>query len=82
LTFAVFASTRLQENQLFIADPKALQHIFQTCTYEYEKPSGERALLSLLLDRGILWAKGALRASFIADDLIVFQAMFTKGNGE
>ena len=48
----------LQEDRLWIADPKAINHILQKSGYLYAKPSDARERSALLTDRGILWAGG------------------------
>jgi len=41
----------LQENRLWIADPKAINHIMQKSGYFYTKPSDAREQIALLADR-------------------------------
>ena len=50
----------LQENSLWVADPKAINHILQKSGYLYAKASEVRERSALLTDRGILWADGEL----------------------
>ena len=52
----------MQEDRLWIADPKALNHILQKSGYLYEKSSDIRERAGLLTDHGILWAEGELPA--------------------
>ena len=49
-----------QEDRLWIADPKALNHILQKSGYLYAKPSSVQERTALLTDRGIIWAQGEL----------------------
>ena len=54
-------STCLQEDCLWIADPKAIHHILQKSGYFYAKPSNNREQVALLADRdGIASAEGEL----------------------
>lgn len=48
-----------QQDRLWVADPKALQRIYQNSSYSYKKPEGSRITGALLLDRGIIWAEGS-----------------------
>ena len=48
----------MQEVRLWIADPKAINHILQKSGYLYAKPSHIRERSALLADRGITWAGG------------------------
>jgi len=48
----------LQEDRLWIADPKALHHILELSGYLYEKPYAFRERHTLTLDRGVFWAAG------------------------
>lgn len=50
----------VQEDRLWIADPKAISHILQKSGYLYAKSSDVRERGSLLTDHGILWADGEL----------------------
>ncbi len=43
---------------LFISDPKALQYIFQTSGYNYQKLPERRALSRLHSGHGLVWADG------------------------
>ena len=45
---------------MWIADPKAINHILQKSGYLYAKPSDVRERTALLVDRGISWAEGRL----------------------
>ena len=42
---------RVQEDRLWIADPKAINHILQKSGYLYAKPSSARELIVLLIGR-------------------------------
>ena len=50
----------MQEDALWIADPKATNHILQKSGYLYEKPANFREGIALLTGRGILSAEGEL----------------------
>ena len=49
---------RVQEDRLWIADPKAINHILQKSGYLYAKSNDIRERASLLTDHGLLWAEG------------------------
>ena len=48
----------VQEDRLWIADPKAVHRILQGSGYLYGKPGHSRELIVTLLDRGLAWAEG------------------------
>ena len=50
--------TCLQEDILWIADPKAINHILHKSGYLYAKPANFREGIALLTGRGILSAEG------------------------
>jgi len=50
----------LQEDSLWIADPKAINHILQKSGYLYARPSNIRERSALFTDYSILWAEGEL----------------------
>ena len=52
----------VQEDRLWIADPKAINHILQKSGYLYAKPSNTQERISLLSDRGIVSVEGGLAA--------------------
>ena len=55
----------VQENRLWIADPKAINHIMQKSGYFYTKPSDAREQIALLADRnGIGSVEGGLTIGF------------------
>ena len=56
-----------QEDCLWVADPKAINHILQKSGYLYAKPSNIQEGLALVGDRGILWADGELPAAVTPD---------------
>lgn len=43
---------------MYVADPRALQHILQKGGYTYKKPTGDGAANALLGGRGLSWAEG------------------------
>ena len=43
---------------MWIADPKAINHIFQAASHMYEKPPFVREQTALFMDKGLLWASG------------------------
>jgi cytochrome P450 len=47
----------LQEDQLMVTDPKALQRMF-TSGYLYQKAEDHRVLSQILLGLGVAWAEG------------------------
>lgn len=49
----------MKEDRLWFADPKASHHILQATSYLYVKPSVLKETISLITDRGLLWADGA-----------------------
>jgi len=50
----------MQEDRLWIADPKAVNHILQKSGYLYGKPKNTQERASLLSGRGVVWAQGGL----------------------
>ncbi|KIO10415.1 hypothetical protein M404DRAFT_129975 [Pisolithus tinctorius Marx 270] len=48
----------LGEDQLMVADPKALSRIFAPASYLFEKPHERRALSLTVNGRSVLWAEG------------------------
>ena len=50
--------TRVQEDRLWITDPKAANHILQKSGYLYAKPDNVRDGAALMSGRGIVWAEG------------------------
>ena len=44
---------------MWIADPKAINHVFKNSDTLYGKLDSTRELISLLLDRGLIWADGS-----------------------
>ena len=48
----------LQEDRLWIANPKALHHILELSGYLYEKPYAFGERYTLTLGRGVFWAAG------------------------
>ncbi|KAF9789640.1 cytochrome P450 [Thelephora terrestris] len=47
------------ENRLWVADPKALHHIFHATSYLYRKSASRREMDAIIADRGLLYADGA-----------------------
>jgi hypothetical protein len=47
-----------KENILLIADPKAIQYIFQTRAYNYVHPPARHVLLQKLMGDGLLASEG------------------------
>lgn len=52
----------LGKDFLFTADPKALQHIFNTSGYNYPKPPETRISVALTTGKGLAWAEGQQHA--------------------
>jgi len=50
----------VQEERLWVADPKAIHHILQKPGHLYLKPDDGRERAALLAGQGILWAEGKL----------------------
>ena len=48
----------MQEDRLWIADPKAINHILQKSGYLYPKPNLVREGSALVAGHGIVWAEG------------------------
>ena len=70
----------MQENRLWVADPKAINHIMQKSGYFYTKPSDAREQIALLADRrGIGTVEGWLfiRHIFSLAHLTIPQMMHT-----
>ena len=57
---ALFANAIMLEERLWIADPKAINPIFQGATRLYEKPHFIREQVSILLDWGLTAVEGKL----------------------
>ena len=63
LVFALLTETlgaRVQEDILWVADPKAINYILQKTGYLYAKPNNVQERTALLADRGVAWAEGEL----------------------
>ena len=50
--------TDAQEDRLWVADPKALHHIFQATSYLYQKPAHLLEINSIVTDHGLLATQG------------------------
>ncbi len=50
----------LQEDRLMISDPKAMQYIYQTASYSFNKPSGRRSITRALVGPGLSTVEGQL----------------------
>ena len=78
-------SVRLQVDCLWIADPKAINHVLQKSGYLYAKPSDIRERLALSADHGLLWAGGGLSIattpSLLSAHLTIPQATYTSATG-
>ena len=53
-----FANMIIQEDRLWIADPKAIQHIVQVSYYQCEKNPHLKPMRELLIDRGLISVEG------------------------
>jgi len=77
--------TCLQEDRLWIADPKAINHIIQKSGYLYAKSSDILERAGLLTDHGIFWAEGefpiVINSSLLQIRLTIPQAMCTNATG-
>ena len=47
------SNAAMQEQRLWIADPKAVYHIIQSSSHLYETPQAVREMLAMVLDRGV-----------------------------
>jgi len=75
----------IQEDRLWIADPKAINHILQKSGYLYAKPSNARERIALLGDGGVASVEGGLPLitcpPLIPDRLMTPQATYTDVTG-
>jgi len=58
MSLAEMVGVCVQEDRLWIADPKAINHILQKSGYLYSKPRNTQERASLLSGRGVVWAQG------------------------
>jgi len=69
----------VQEDRLWIADPKAINHILQKSGYLYAKPGEVQERLALAVGHGIIWAQGEslimMSTIFLSACLTIPQAM-------
>ena len=49
-----------QEDRLWVADPKVINHVLQKSGYLYAKPSDLQEQAALLTDRGIVSVEGEM----------------------
>lgn len=54
----MLTATLAQEERLWIADPKAINHILKDPATRYKKLNSNREMAALILDRGLAWAEG------------------------
>ena len=47
-----------QEDRLWTADPKAMNHILKNSCTLYKKQENVREMIALFVDRGLIWADG------------------------
>jgi len=59
-----------QEERLWIADPKAINHILRNSGTVYRKGDSMRELTALVLDRGLSWADGKAFSKSIYPDIL------------
>jgi len=50
----------VQEERLWIADPKAAHHIIQSSGHLYGRPNSIREIFVSVMGRGLTWAEGEL----------------------
>jgi len=62
--------TSLRLDTLLTCASQALQYILTTSGYSYPKCPEARALLSLLLGKGIAWAEGSQAHHYCVDDTL------------
>ena len=60
----------VQEERLWIADPKAINHVLRNSGTLYRKPENIRELTALILDRGLSWADGNAFSMYIYPDIL------------
>ena len=53
-----YTDNKMQEERLWIADPKAVHHILQASSYEYEKPPHNKVQREMLVDKGLASVEG------------------------
>ena len=67
-----YADHILQEERLWIADPKAIHHILQATNYLYQKPPHLLEILESILDKGLVSVEGELsHVSHVVQPIIV-----------
>ncbi|KAJ6524397.1 cytochrome P450 [Mycena vulgaris] len=74
------------EEHLMVADPKALQYIFQTSAYRFPKPRDVLATTRMILGEGIVWVHGEqhqrhrkiMNPAFFAPQLRTFLSLFQR----
>lgn len=59
-----WCASNFQEDRLYIADPKVLQHILQKSGYNYKNLSGDNGAKVLRAGRGLFWAEGILSVTW------------------
>ena len=47
-----------QEDRLWVADPKAINHVLKNSCTVYRKLEGTREIQAMVFDRGLTWADG------------------------
>ena len=56
----------VQEERLWVADPKAIHHILKVSSYQYQKPPHTRAQREAVVGRGLVSVEGELPLTFRA----------------
>jgi len=59
-----------QEERLWVADPKAINHIFRNSGTLYKKTDRVREAIALVLDPGLSWADGKAFSKSIYPDIL------------
>ena len=61
----------MQADYLWVADPKAIHHIFQAAGHLYEKPAFSREFVSTFMDKGVAWAAGESPLVFLVEKSLI-----------
>ena len=57
---------------MWIADPKAINHILKNSDALYGKQNGVRELLALVSDRGLVWADGSAFSNLVPFQILTW----------
>jgi cytochrome P450 len=59
-----------QEERLWIADPKAMNHVFKNSDALYGKLNSTKEVMALFVDRGLIWADGSAFSKFTLSQIL------------